>query len=194
MIAYAQNNIPVTEDSIVQNIEVPLPQFQGQGGAGGGMSGGGMGGPPQPPAPSIADSLPDLDNLNVHALNQNAEGSLIPGMDQRLKQREVEKAQEKMEKSQDSPWFLRPEDIQKYNTFFDHFNKTGSPALGMEETMGAFRQTQLDDSTLEAVWGLVDTEEVGEFDRKMFCMAMHLLYKIKLGSRLPSSMPHVLKA
>lgn len=192
LIAYAQNGIPVTEDSIAQNIDAPLPQFKTGGEGMGGM--GGMGGPPQPPAPTIADSLPDLNNINVAALNQNPEGSLIPGMDQRLKEREVQKAQEKMEKNQDSPWFLRPEDVQKYNTFFDHFNKRGGSALSMDETMGAFKQTQLDDKTLESVWGLVDTEEVGEFDRKMFCMSMHLLYKIKVGSKLPTTLPHVLKA
>jgi hypothetical protein len=29
-------------------------------------------------------------------------------------------------------------------------------------------QTQLDEDTLERIWGMVDTEEAGEFDRKMF--------------------------
>lgn len=128
----------------------------------------GLSGMSAPSAPSIADSLPDLDHLNVQALNQNAEGSLIPGMNERLQQREVEKAQEKMSKSQDSPWFLSPADVQKYNTFFDHFNKSGSGSLNYEETQEAFMQTQLDQNVLETVWGLVDTEEVGEFDRKMF--------------------------
>jgi hypothetical protein len=40
--------------------------------------------------------------------------------------------------------------------------------LNYEETQEAFMQTQLDQNVLETVWGLVDTEEVGEFDRKMF--------------------------
>jgi len=146
------------------------------------MGNGGMGGPnrrnsgmdllgsapPSSTAPSIADSLPDLNNLNIAALNQNAEGSLLPGMDERLKQREVEKAQEKMSKSQDSPWFLRPEDVEKYSNFFKHFNKSGTGILSLEETKEAFMQTQLDEGTLEQVWGLVDTEESGDFDVKMF--------------------------
>lgn len=156
-----------------------------------------MGAPPQPGPPgmpSIADNLPDLDNLNVTAVSQNSGSSLIPGMDQHLKQKEVEKANEKMKNSQDSPWFLRPDDVQKYNNIFTFFNKSGSGVLSFEETQGAFMQTQLDQSVLEKVWGLVDTEEVGEFDRKMFCMAMHLLYKIKTGSKVPDTMPHVIRA
>ena len=174
LIAYAQNGVPPTEDSIRQNIEVPFPQFKMQNNSNkniGGMGGPGMGGmPPQQPqfAPNIADTLPDLNNMNIAALNQNPEGSMFPGMDERLKQREVEKAQEKMSKSQDSPWFLRPEDVQKYNNFFKHFNKSGSGVLNIEETKEAFMQTQLDEDTLEKVWGLVDTEEVGEFNNKMF--------------------------
>ena len=149
---------------------------------------------PQPNAPNIADALPDFDNINLQALNQTADGSLIPGMSDRLKQREVEKASEKMMQKQDSPWFLNPEDVEKYNNFFDHFNKSGSGILSFEETQYAFSQTQLDEKTLEVIWGLVDTEELGEFDRKMFCMGMHLLYKIKLGAPLPSSLPQIVKA
>lgn len=185
LIAYAQNRIPPTEDSILQNIEAPFPQFRGDDNkkpAMNSMSGPG-GGMPMPPMPSLADHLPDLNNLNIAALNQNAEGSLIPGMDQHLKKREVEKAQEKMMNNTNSPWFLRSEDVQRYNSFFDHFNKSGSGVLDFEETKQAFMQTQLDDNVLEQIWGLVDTEESGEFDRKMFCMAMHLLYKVKMGEK-----------
>lgn len=88
-----------------------------------------------------------------------------------------------MKNSQDSPWFLRPEDVQKYNNIFNFFNKSGTGVLNFEEAQQAFMQTQLDQNVLEQVWGLVDSEEQGEFDRKMFCMAMHLLYKIKMGSK-----------
>lgn len=117
---------------------------------------------------NIADSLPDLDNINLAAVNQSAGSSLIPGMDQHLKQKEVEKATEKMMSSQDSPWFLRPEDVQKYNTIFNYFDKSGTGVLNFDEAQQAFLQTQLDQSILEQVWGLVDSEELGEFDRKMF--------------------------
>lgn len=40
---------------------------------------------PPPGMANIADQLPDLDNLNVAAVNQTAGSSLIPGMDQHLK-------------------------------------------------------------------------------------------------------------
>jgi hypothetical protein len=63
----------------------------------------------------------------------------------------------------------------------------------MEETKDAFMQTQLDDDTLELIWGMVDTEEIGDFDRQMFCIAMHLLYKVKLGQKLPMTLPNILK-
>lgn len=172
MIAYAQNGIAPTEESVRLNIEVPFPVFklddaikkptiQGlMDTPGGAMPPTGMS--------NIADQLPDLDSLNVTAINQNAGSSLIPGMDQHLKKREVEKATEKMKNSQDSPWFLRPEDVQKYNNIFNFFNKSGTGVLSFEEAQQAFMQTQLDQSILEQVWGLVDTEEIGEFDRKMF--------------------------
>jgi len=163
LIAYAQNGIPATEESITQNIEVPFPQFKTSS-----NTNYSMGASVVAPSPTIADSLPDLDHININALNQNAEGSLIPGMDQRLKEREAEKATEKMNSNQDNPWFLRSEDVQKYNNFFCHFNKSGSGRLTMEETKEAFMQTQLDDDVLEQVWGLVDTEEIGDFDPKMF--------------------------
>lgn len=169
LIAYAQNGIPPTEDSIMQNIEAPFPQFRDDSrkqnmnsmdSSGGGMS------MPQPP--SLADHLPDLNNINVAALNMNPEGSLLPGMDQHLRQKEAQKAHEKMSTGQNSPWFLKQEDVHKYNSFFDHFNKSGSGVLTMEETKQAFMQTQLDEDTLEQIWGLADPEEVGEFDRQMF--------------------------
>jgi len=142
---------------------VPFPQFKTST-----NSNYSMGPPVIPPTPNIADSLPDLDHININELNQNSEGSLIPGMGQRLKEREVEKATEKMMKNQDNPWFLRPEDVHKYNNFFNHFNKSGSGKLTMEETKEAFMQTQLGDDILEQVWGLVDSDEIGEFDPKMF--------------------------
>jgi len=84
LIAYAQNGIPPTVDSIIQNIEVPFPQFKTST-----NSNYSMGPPVIPPTPNIADSLPDLDHININELNQNSEGSLIPGMGQRLKEREV---------------------------------------------------------------------------------------------------------
>lgn len=169
LIAYAQNGIPPTEDSLIQNIEAPFPQFKSD--TSRKQSMGSMDGVSQQShmsAPNMADQLPDLSNINVMALSQNAEGSLLPGMDQHLKQKEMEKAQVKMESNSSSPWFLRTEDVQKYNTFFDHFNKSGSGTLNTEETQAAFMQTQLDEDTLERIWGMVDTEEAGEFDRKMF--------------------------
>lgn len=119
-------------------------------------------------APNIADSLPDLDNLNIAAVTQNAGSSLIPGMDQHLKQKEVEKATQKMMENQSSPWFLKAEDVQKYNNIFNYFNKSGTGILSYEEAQTAFAQTQLDGDILESVWGLIDSEETGEFDRKMF--------------------------
>lgn len=169
----------------MQNIEAPFPQFKGDESKKSSMNamsppGRGM---PMPNMPNIADSLPDLNNMNIYALNMTADQSLLPGMDQILKQKEIEKAQDKMMKNTNSPWFIRPEDVQRYNSFFEHFNKSGSGVLDFEETKQAFMQTQLDDNTLEQIWGLVDTEESGEFDRKMFCMAMHLLYKVKLGEK-----------
>lgn len=99
----------------------------------------------------------------------------------------------KLESNSNSPWCVKPEEIQKYNSFFDHFNKSGSGILSLEETKDAFMQTQLDDDTLEQIWGMVDTEEIGEFDRQMFCIAMHLLYKVKLGQKLPMTLPSILK-
>ena len=115
-------------------------------------------------------------------------------MDQHLKQKEVEKAQEKMNNSSNSPWFIRPEDVQKYNNIFNYFDKSKTGVLDFEEAKDAFMQTQLSDDVLEQVWGLVDTEETGEFDRKMFWIAMHILYKVKLGSKWPMSIPNVIKA
>lgn len=168
MIAYAQNGIAVTEDSILQNVEAPFPQFQGIGGPGDGMSGGGMGGLSQPSSSMNSDPLSGQNSFNGGALSQSTEGSLMSGMDQRPTQSEGNNKQQKSEPDPDSPWFLRPEDVEKYDSFFDHFNKSATPTLTMDEAMGAFKQTQLDESTLESIWALVDTQESGEFDRKMF--------------------------
>jgi len=171
LIAYAQNHIPPTEESIIQNIEVVFPVFKQdtptrkQSGSSLEMS---MGGMSMSSAPTIADRLPPIEHMNIAALNQNPGGSLIPGMDQLLKQREVEKATEKMMNSTSSPWFLRPEDVEKYNNIFNYFNKSGTGVLSTEETKDAFMQTQLDEDVLEKIWGIVDTDELGEFDRKMF--------------------------
>jgi hypothetical protein len=95
LIAYAQNGIPPTEDSVEENIEVPFPQFKSDTPKRPSMNSmdGSYNLPPPQMMPSIADNLPDLNNLNVMALNQNADGSLLPGMDQHLKQKEFEKNQ-----------------------------------------------------------------------------------------------------
>lgn len=95
LIAYAQNGIPPTEDSVDENIEVPFPQFKTETPKRVNMSSmdSSHSMPPPQMMPSIADNLPDLNNLNVMALNQHADGSLLPGMDQHLKQKEFEKNQ-----------------------------------------------------------------------------------------------------
>lgn len=168
LISYAQNGIPPTEESIMQKLESPLPVFKVEGSKMG--PGGQMAGPPpgMSRGPALADQLPDINNINFSALNQSSGSSLIPGADEMMKQKEIEKAQEKMMSNANSPWFLKPEDVQKYNSIFDYFNKSQTGVLSLEEAQEAFMQTQLEEAVLEQIWGLIDTEETGEFDRKMF--------------------------
>jgi Cytoskeletal-regulatory complex EF hand len=83
LIAYAQNNIQPTEDSIRFNLEVALPKFDPVPLA---LPPSEPGLPPakvlkQPTAEEIAAALPDLDNLNIDALNNLH--SLIPSVNQR---------------------------------------------------------------------------------------------------------------
>lgn len=48
--------------------------------------------------------------------------------------------------------------------------------------MNAFVQTQLPQNVLEHIWNIIDENDHGKFDRKMFCMALIILYKIKTGA------------
>lgn len=169
LIAYAQNGIPPTEESVLAKVEVPFPQFKSDSSKPGMGMGMGMPNPAAAPrGPTLADHLPDMNQLNVMALSQSSGNSLIPGMDEHMKQREVEKAQEKMMSNSNSPWFMRPEDVQKYNSIFEYFNKSHTGVLSFEEAKDAFMQTQLEEDVLEQIWSMTDTEEAGEFDRKMF--------------------------
>jgi Cytoskeletal-regulatory complex EF hand len=165
LIAYAQNGIPPTEESVLAKVEVPFPQFKSDSSKPGMGMGMGM---PNPAAAPRGPTLADMNQLNVMALSQSSGNSLIPGMDEHMKQREVEKAQEKMMSNSNSPWFMRPEDVQKYNSIFEYFNKSHTGVLSFEEAKDAFMQTQLEEDVLEQIWSMTDTEEAGEFDRKMF--------------------------
>jgi len=84
LIAYAQNGIQPTEESIRFNLEVALPKFEP------------LALPPsepampqkkQPTAEEIAAALPDLDHLNIDALNQLH--SLIPSVNKAEQEKQV---------------------------------------------------------------------------------------------------------
>lgn len=89
LIAYAQNGVQPTEESIRFNLEVALPKFDPVP----------LALPPsdpalpqaktfkQPTAEEIAAALPDLDHLNIDALNSIH--SLIPSVNQREQEKAV---------------------------------------------------------------------------------------------------------
>ena len=79
LIAYAQNGIQPSEDSIKFDIPVDLPNFD--------VAPLALPAPEQPEvrAEDIAKNLPDLDSLNLNQLN-NVQ-SLIPSVDQKEKEK-----------------------------------------------------------------------------------------------------------
>lgn len=50
-----------------------------------------------------------------------------------------------------------------------------------QEVQGAFSLTQLGKDILGHVWNIVDENDQGAFSQKLFAMAIHILYKIKIG-------------
>jgi hypothetical protein len=52
-----------------------------------------------------------------------------------------------------------------------------------------FKKTELNREACEKVWMLVNPKGLDVFDRKMFLMAIHLLYKAKQGTDLPQQVP-----
>lgn len=115
LIAYAQNGIQPTEESIRFNLEVALPRFDPVP----------LALPPsdpvrqapkQPTAEEIAAALPDLDHLNIDALNQIH--SLIPSVNkaeqekhimnqQMLGMRQQEQVQKNIiQQAMQSPWYI----------------------------------------------------------------------------------------
>lgn len=55
--------------------------------------------------------------------------------------------------------------------------------------MDLFKKTALPREVCEQVWGLVNPKGIEIFDKKMFFMAIHFLYKAKGGNALPPSVP-----
>ncbi len=52
-----------------------------------------------------------------------------------------------------------------------------------------FEQTKLDSQSQETVWRIVNPRRMDKFDKKMFILAMHFLYKKKQGTDLPPQIP-----
>jgi len=96
LIAYQQNGMPADERSIKANLEVSLPNLNGGGGP---ASNAAQQAPPASSKPEIsaediAAKLPSLDDLDIGQLQ--GIDSLIPSIDQKSKQEQMEAQRQQM--------------------------------------------------------------------------------------------------
>ena len=88
-----------------------------------------------------------------------------------------------------SVWYLLQPDFEKYEKIFFHFDEKKKGHIADTHIHTVFKQTGLPREACEKVWMLVNPKGLDVFDRKMFFMALHLLYKCKQGNVLPDEIP-----
>lgn len=88
-----------------------------------------------------------------------------------------------------SVWFLYQAEIDKYYKIFDHFDQTKSGLVNNAAMKNLLLQTQLSPDICDSVWKMVNPKNQEGFNKKMFCIALHLLYKKKVGQEIPQSIP-----
>ncbi|TNV82753.1 hypothetical protein FGO68_gene15469 [Halteria grandinella] len=206
LIAYAQNGIQPTEESIRFNLEAPLPKFDpvplALPPSEPGLQNTQIKRQQQPTAEEIAKHIPDLDKLNIDALNQLH--SLIPSVNQaeqekmQLNQQQQMMRQQEMmlkqmmQQARQSPWYIQQDDIQRYQKIFGSFDQGGQGFLTSEQMRSVMDQTKLEKHICDHVWAMVNPKGMDRFDVRMFAMAMHFLYNKKKhgdGMNLPGAIP-----
>lgn len=95
------------------------------------------------------------------------------------------------EQQKASVWFIKEADKEIYMKFLvmHDTNKTGN--LTDKEMQQVMLKTQLDKKTCARVWDLSNPKRATVFDRKMFFLAMHLMYKKRQDPNLelPATVP-----
>eukprot|EP00347_Sterkiella_histriomuscorum_P010340 403376681 len=197
LIAYAQHGIKPNEESLQFNIDVDLPKFDPAPLAL--TSSEQVREKPEIRAEEIAASLPDLDSLDLNQFNNIS--SLIPSVNQVQQQKVMNQAQQQMmkqqqmmhqqvlERAKQSPWFIQPEEKERYLKIFAQVDKENMGFLSSEKVRGLFTQTQMDQASQDQVWNLVNPDNKERFDKPLFVVTIHYLYKKKQGSELPPRLP-----
>ena len=65
-----------------------------------------------------------------------------------------------MDQAKNSPWFIQPQEVQKYHKIFEHFDQAGQGKLDDTHMHAVFKQTQLPKEALDRVWTLINPKNL----------------------------------
>uniref|UniRef100_A0A7S4B5X4 Uncharacterized protein n=1 Tax=Chrysotila carterae TaxID=13221 RepID=A0A7S4B5X4_CHRCT len=86
------------------------------------------------------------------------------------------------------PWAVGEADKQKYDSIFAQMQPDNGKVSGAK-VAPVLKRSGLPNSTLHAIWSLVDVNKDGFLDDEWFAVAMHLTMRIKRGDPLPKELP-----
>ena len=188
LIAFAQNNIDVSSESIIKNLPTPLPKFI-------------------TPAPEkkeekieeVPQNQPNINNdvipptivggqvysnptpLNVVTTPSHSNsivGNLLPqGQNKILSETECKINLEKM---------------HKYENIFKTLDLQHTGYVGGAEAKEIFIKSGLQTQQLFQIWKLVDTKKEGNLSKGEFMVALHLIMLARQGFNLPQELPKTL--
>ncbi|KAI7863402.1 hypothetical protein BDF14DRAFT_1941766 [Spinellus fusiger] len=80
---------------------------------------------------------------------------------------------------------VSPEEIAKYNVFFDNLDTQGTGYVSGADAVHFFRHSKLPEPELAQIWDFADTESKGQLNKQQFSIAMHCINRRMTGGQLP---------
>ena len=143
------------------------------------------------------DDLPDFDNMDFSApqmqpsiMSQGQVNAMsLPSPSSHHMQ--AASMNDLTAQQKNSPWFLQAQDKERCMKMLGMFDKEHKGTLTAESMQQIIANTKLDQQTCSKVWQLSNPNSLGEFDVKMFSIAMHLLYRKRADNtiQLPDKVP-----